>query len=208
MNPRATATPAKCVVAGTLIHTTSGLIPAARVGRMRTPPDIAAYSHIRQQFEFHPLLALRENKVHQIREIKTEGGRSLWCTSGHLIYSPGRGYTPAVTLRPGAEVIAADDAPAPLETRPFRLPWLNRPREDTRPAIPPPAPEIPTPREEPAPLPLRHRDWVYTNRPVRGSTVWTVYDFQVQRCGNFVADGLLTHNCLLPAPPPPHKNRG
>jgi hypothetical protein len=164
---------------------------------MRTPPLIASYNHPHTRFEFNKMLALRVVKVHQLREIITETGRSLWCTPDHPVYVVGRGYVPANTIRPGSEVLAGSDNPTPMYTRQFTLPWLAAAlKEPTQPNLPPPAPG-----QRPAPeinrLPTRQRDWVRANRAVRTDRHHTVYDFQVANVPNFVADGILVHNCLL-----------
>lgn len=202
-----TGSPADCVAAGTLITTENGLIPAARLARMPNPPRVAAYSHPRQRFEWQPLLAVRALKAPALRELHTYGGRSLWCTPDHPVYILGKGYVPAARVKRGMELVAGTDMPGALEPRGFPLPTPDPERavgESTRPAT---APPVHHRRTETA-LPARVPDWVTSNTPVRNqrSGEWrTVYDFQVRDCQNFLADGILAHNCAIVDDP--HKNR-
>ena len=196
-----TGSPADCVAGGTLITTEIGELPAARLARMKNPPRVAGWNHIQAHFEWCHLVAVRALRVNQLRELLTESGRSLWCTPDHPVFVIGRGYVPAGTVRPGSEVIAGEHPQAALAERPFPLgaPQPAAAGEHTRPAVHQPSPHT----AEPA-LPARRRDWIAANRPLR-TTARTVYDFQVSACNNFLADGILAHNCAIVDDP--HKNR-
>lgn len=200
-----TGSPADCVAAGTLITTENGLIPAARLARMTQPPRVAAYNHPRQRFEWQPLLAVRALKAPALRELHTYAGRSLWCTPDHPVYVFGHGYIPAAHVRPGMEILAGTDMPGTLQDREFALPQPQRAvGETTKPATEPP---VHYQRTE-TPLPARVPDWITSNTPVRNQRrgeTRSVYDFQVQTCRNFLADGILAHNCAIVDDP--HKNR-
>lgn len=186
---------ADCVAAGTLITTTTGVVPAARLARMRTPTSLVTYNHTMVRFEANRLMAVRATRVHHLRELITESGRSLWCTPDHPIWAVGKGYRPAHSLRPGHEILAASDAPNPMHTRAFQLPWLrggNIHDLPTQPSVqaPPPAP----PRAPQPTLPARSRDWIRTNRAVRLDRPPTAYDFQAAVWPNYIADGMLVHS--------------
>lgn len=190
-----TGSPADCVAGGTLIHTEAGLIPAARLARMPKPPRVAGWDHPRARFGWFPLVAVRSIRAHQLREIITEGGRSLWCTHDHPVYVIGRGYVRANTVKPGEELIAGNEPAEQVSDRPF--PMGGTTGETTRPAL--------RPGVNGAPLPQRRRDWVRRNKPLRTGRSHTVYDFQIRHANNFLADGILAHNCAIVDDP--HKNR-
>lgn len=188
---------ADCVAGGTLITTATGLVPAARLARMRTPPALITYDHTAVRFTPNTLLAVRAVRVPHLREVITESGRSLWCTPDHPVYAIGRGYQPAHTLRAGNEILAATENPEPHHTRAFMLPWLQgkSPGElPTQPSVqaPPPAPPRP-----PAPtMPRRQRDWIRAVRAVKLSGPTVAYDFHVEHWPNYIADGVLVHTAF------------
>lgn len=183
------------VAAGTLIYTSSGLIPAARLGRMRIPPQIAAFNHLRARFEWCRLLAVRAVSVPQLRELRTEAARSLWCTRDHPVFVVGRGYVPAVNVHPGCEVLAGVEQAPPLVDRAFKLGGGGSGGggvgESTRPAMPGPNASA---GGEGVGVPVRRRDWVAKNRALRTGRSHTVLDFQVESCATYLADGVLAHN--------------
>lgn len=191
-----------CVAAATLIHTDQGLVPAARLARMRQPPQVACYRHFEQCFAWCRLLAVRAVQVAELWELRTEGGRSrseggrsLWATGDHPVFVVGSGYLPVSVIKPGSEVVAAEDVPPVLESREFRFPGSSK-QETTRP-LPVPAPRSSSEADEDeddggavVPVPVRRKDWVTGNRRMRMNRLITVFDFQTES-GTFVGDGLL-----------------
>lgn len=209
-----TGSPADCIAGGTLILTEHGEIPAARLARMRNPPRVAAWNHTGTRYEWRHLRAVRALRLHTLREIETEGRRSLWCSHDHPVYVIGRGYIHARHVNPGDEVIAAAERQPHVQQRSFnpfpatsgaphqtpgRAAGGMGPGQSTRPAT------NPTGRQGEPATPERRRDWVRINRTLPSRSTKVVYDFQVEGLGNFVADGILTHNCAIIDDP--HKSR-
>lgn len=186
-----TGSPADCVTAATMILTEDGEIRADDLAVMNNPPRVASWNHIHARMEWQPVLAKRWRHAHVIREIRTENKTRLQVTPEHPVYVVGRGYIPAADVRRGDELLsAALPQPAALEQRRFAAAWPapTPPRQDCQP-----------------PCPVRVSTWVTSNKRPRSNPKRVVYDFQVQQNRNFIADGILVHNCAIVDDP--HKNR-
>lgn len=187
----------ECLTGDTLVQTAEGLM------RIDDPSvqnqQVLSYNESNGNWEWKKVLRWLERGERQTLIIKT-GNREIRCTANHLIRTE-NGWIAAIQVKPGMNILApsvsqktvnsAIDAKVPS-------PSLNLSREVV--AVGVGKTQIPPESLWMNSNPIQSHQWITSLEKVESVEMASprqVYDIEVESNHNFVANGLLVHNCHM-----------